>query len=100
MFRNQLISRLSIGFRPSETRPTTDRGRRCVLREFVERITLPLCPFACDAQIDTIIDDGKIDHAFKALLVIIADFSGRHRFELIPGLAVTRLTTPAVALRP
>src|SRR6185437_7092778 len=56
-----------------------------LLREIVERIALTLRPFAGDAQVDAIVDDRKVDHAFEALLVIRTDFAGRHRFELIAG---------------
>ncbi len=51
----------------------------------VEAVALALCPFACKTDIEPVIDDGDIDHAFEPALMIIAQFAGRHCLELIGG---------------
>src|SRR6185312_11302271 len=57
-----------------------------LVSKFVERISLPLCPFPRDAQVNPIINNGKIDHSFEATLVVIAKFARCHRLELIGRL--------------
>ncbi len=57
-----------------------------LLCDVVERIAVALCPFACEAQIKPIIDDGDIDHAFETLLTVIAEFGRGHGLKLIAWL--------------
>ncbi len=53
---------------------------------FVECISITLCPFACDTQVEPVIDDRDIDHAFEAAVLIIADIGGGERLKLIRRL--------------
>src|SRR6185437_3151675 len=59
--------------------------------DLVERVALTLCPLARDADIQTIIDDGQVDHAFEAALMIIAEFARGHRFELVAWLCGSQI---------
>ncbi len=75
--------------------------------QIVEGIALPLGPLAREPDVDAIIHDGQVDHAFEAALMIIAEFAARHRFELVGWLgggqidhAGGRVTTIECALRP
>src|SRR6185437_12679801 len=54
-----------------------------LIRKFVEGISLPLCPFASNPDIEAIINDGYIDHPLETALMVIADFPAGHRFKLI-----------------
>ena len=49
-------------------------------------IAVALRPLARHANIQAIIDDRNIDHAFEAAVLIIADVGGRHGLELIRWL--------------
>ena len=54
-----------------------------LLQRRVIGIAVALGPFARDAKIELVADDGNIQHAFETAIVVIADIDGRHRFILI-----------------
>src|SRR6185437_4281415 len=86
MFPNKIGLNILKGF-PSNaetTRPEVAPIDAFVGR-FVETITLPLRPFASKAEIEPVVDQRDVDHAFEAALVIVAEFAGRHGLELVGG---------------
>ncbi len=52
----------------------------------IEGIALTLGPFTGKADIEAVVDDGNVQHAFEAALAIVSEFGARHRFELIGWL--------------
>ena len=87
MFPDEIGLHFATGLTPSVTRvdhrsrPST--GFPVIL---IGRVTVALGPFARDAQIDAIIHDGDIDHAFIAAVGVIAPIGGEHGLELIGRL--------------
>ena len=54
-----------------------------LVRGFVEGIALALGPFSGKANVELIVNDGQIDHAFNAAAAIIADIRRDHRFKTV-----------------
>ncbi len=44
---------------------------------------MTLRPFAGNTDIEAIIDNWNVDHAFKAAISIVSNIGGCHRFKLI-----------------
>src|SRR6185437_6561797 len=55
-------------------------------RRLVERIAVAYGPFARNTNVEAVIDNREIEHAFETAVFVIADIDGCHGLELIGRL--------------
>ncbi len=55
------------------------------VRQSIKRIAIALGPFARQTNVEPIVHNGKIDHAFEPAVLVISEVGGSHRFELVGG---------------
>ena len=55
-------------------------------RRFVERVAISLGPFAGNTEVQSVVDQWQIDHAFKPAFAIVSDICRSYRLKILRGL--------------